>query len=163
GERLGVEVIRGREDDVLARFVMVASRLSLTDLVRATADNPAVDMDAPRRVLELRRRTRADRVVEYGLPYGTAVEAVSAESLSPPQMTAGGRPTAGGKRRREPPGRSTGRGWPLAGRQAGRRVRSEPPARHRSRRRPPAGRPRDARPRHQSAGARARSGSHACV
>ncbi len=74
--------MRGPDEDVLARFVMVASMLSLTELVRATADNPAVDMDAPRRVLELRRRTRADRVVEYGLPYGTAVEAVSAESLS---------------------------------------------------------------------------------
>jgi spore coat polysaccharide biosynthesis protein SpsF len=79
--RLGVEVIRGPDQDVLGRFVMVAQRLSLTHLVRATADNPAVDIDAPRRVLALRRRMRADRVVESGLPYGTAVEAVSADAL----------------------------------------------------------------------------------
>jgi spore coat polysaccharide biosynthesis protein SpsF len=81
GRRLGVEVVRGPEDDVLGRFVMAASELSLTDLVRATADNPAVDIDAPRRVLDLRRRTQADHVVEQGLPYGCTVEAVSADAL----------------------------------------------------------------------------------
>jgi spore coat polysaccharide biosynthesis protein SpsF len=79
--RLGVEVVRGPDEDVLGRFVLVAQRLSLTHIVRATADNPAVDMDAPRRVLALRRRMRADRVVESGLPFGTAVEAVSADAL----------------------------------------------------------------------------------
>ena len=81
GRRLGATVVRGSEEDVLARFVLAASQLGLTDVIRATADNPAVDLDAPRRVLELRLSTHADRVVEYGLPYGTAVEAVSAESL----------------------------------------------------------------------------------
>ena len=82
GKRLGVEVVRGPDEDVLARFVLAASSLSLTEVIRATADNPAVDMDAPRRVLELRRCTRADRVVECGLPQGTAVEAISVESLA---------------------------------------------------------------------------------
>jgi spore coat polysaccharide biosynthesis protein SpsF len=81
GTALGVAVVRGPDDDVLGRFVMVAARLSLTDIVRATGDNPAVDIDAARRVLELRRRTGADHVVEYGLPYGTAVEAVSVQGL----------------------------------------------------------------------------------
>ena len=81
GRRLGVCVMRGADVDVLGRYVMVASALSLTDIVRATADNPAVDMDAPRRVLELRRRTGADHVTERGLPHGAAVEAVSAAAL----------------------------------------------------------------------------------
>ena len=81
GQQLGVEVVRGPDEDVLGRFVMAIGKLALTDVVRATADNPAVDMDAPRRMLELRRRTGADHVVEYGLPHGTAVEAVSAEAL----------------------------------------------------------------------------------
>lgn len=80
-ERLGVEVVRGPDEDVLARYVMVAMRLGLVDLVRATADNPAVDIDAPRRVLDIRRRTGADHVVEFGLPYGSAVEAVSTAAL----------------------------------------------------------------------------------
>jgi spore coat polysaccharide biosynthesis protein SpsF (cytidylyltransferase family) len=82
GRRCAVDVFRGAEHDVLARFLMVASALGLGDLVRATADNPAVDIDAPRRVLDLRRRTGADHVVEYGLPYGTAVEAVSVAALT---------------------------------------------------------------------------------
>ena len=79
--RLGIEVVRGPDEDVLGRFVMVASKLSLADLVRATADNPAVDMDAPRRVLDVRCATNADHVTEHGLPYGTAVEAISAAAL----------------------------------------------------------------------------------
>jgi spore coat polysaccharide biosynthesis protein SpsF (cytidylyltransferase family) len=41
-----------------------------------------VDIDAPQRVLELRRRSGADHVVEYGLPYGTAVEALSVDALT---------------------------------------------------------------------------------
>jgi len=81
GVRLGVTVIRGPELDVLGRFAQVVSTLGLTDLIRATADNPAVDIDAPRRVLDLRRKTSADHVVEHGLPYGTAVEAVAAAAI----------------------------------------------------------------------------------
>ena len=79
--RLGVEVVRGPAEDVLGRFVLVARALALDDIVRATADNPAVDMDSPRRVLELRRRAGADHVVEEGLPYGSTVEAVAADAL----------------------------------------------------------------------------------
>jgi len=79
--RLDAPVVRGPVDDVLARFVLVAETFQLTTLVRATADNPAVDMDAPRRTLELLERTGAAHVVEHGLPYGTAVEAVSCAAL----------------------------------------------------------------------------------
>jgi len=39
GQRLGVTVVRGAVDDVLGRFVQVATTLGLTDLVRATCDN----------------------------------------------------------------------------------------------------------------------------
>jgi spore coat polysaccharide biosynthesis protein SpsF len=81
GARLGVQVVRGPDEDVLARFVMVASRLSVTHLIRATADDPAVDMDSPRRVWEALHRTGADHVLEDGLPYGTTVEAMSVEAL----------------------------------------------------------------------------------
>jgi spore coat polysaccharide biosynthesis protein SpsF len=81
GRSLGIPVIRGAVDDVLGRFVQVATSLGLLDCVRATADNPAVDPDAPRRVLDLRRRAGADHVVEHGLPYGAAVEAISTAAL----------------------------------------------------------------------------------
>jgi spore coat polysaccharide biosynthesis protein SpsF len=53
----------------------------LTEVIRATADNPAVDPDAPQRVLALLRATRSAHVVECGMPVGTVVEAVSADAL----------------------------------------------------------------------------------
>jgi spore coat polysaccharide biosynthesis protein SpsF (cytidylyltransferase family) len=79
--RLGIDVVRGPDEDVLGRFVMVANTMSLDEIVRATADNPAVDIDSARRTLEIRRRTGADHVVEEGLPYGATVEAFSADAL----------------------------------------------------------------------------------
>lgn len=81
GVRLGVTVVRGADEDVLGRFVLAANTLSLTHIVRATADNPAVDIDAPRRVLGLLHEHGVDHVTEDGLPYGSAVEAVTADAL----------------------------------------------------------------------------------
>ena len=81
GERLGVAVVRGDDEDVLARFVQAIEGHGLREVIRATADNPCVDMDAPLRTLALLRRTGADHVVEHGLPYGAAVEAVTADAL----------------------------------------------------------------------------------
>jgi len=79
--RLDAPVVRGSVDDVLSRFVLVADTFNLTAMIRATADNPAVDMDAPRRTLELLERTGAAHVVEHGLPYGAAVEAIDCNDL----------------------------------------------------------------------------------
>lgn len=79
--RLGAAVVRGASDDVLARYVKVAETLGLTHIIRATADNPAVDMDAPRRTLDILLRSGADHVVEFGLPHGAAVEAVTTAAL----------------------------------------------------------------------------------
>ena len=80
-ELFGARVVRGPADDVLARFALAVSTFGLLDVIRATADNPAVDMDAAHRCLTLLRRTGADHVIERGLPYGTAVEAVSASAI----------------------------------------------------------------------------------
>jgi spore coat polysaccharide biosynthesis protein SpsF len=80
-EHLGVPVVRGPEDDVLARYVLAAATFALVEVIRATADNPAVDTDAPRRTLEMLRRTGADHVVERGMPVGGAVEAIRASAL----------------------------------------------------------------------------------
>ena len=79
--RLGAQVFRGDEQDVLGRFLAAAHAFDLTRIIRATADNPLVDPDGPQRVLELGRRVQADHVVECGLPVGTAVEAVSIDAL----------------------------------------------------------------------------------
>jgi spore coat polysaccharide biosynthesis protein SpsF len=80
-ERLGAAVVRGPARDVLERFAQAVTECGLSEVIRATADNPAVDIDAPNRCLELMRRTGADHVVERGLPYGAAVEAVSASAI----------------------------------------------------------------------------------
>ena len=77
----GVRTVRGPDADVLARFVMAADAMDARVVVRATADNPAVDIDAPRRVLARLSATGADYVAEVGLPYGAAVEAVTAPAL----------------------------------------------------------------------------------
>ncbi len=77
----GCDVVRGDRDDVLARYLTAARTFGLTEIVRATADNPCVEPDGPGRVLAFRQRVSADHVVECGLPVGTAVEAVSVDAL----------------------------------------------------------------------------------
>jgi len=79
--RYGASTVRGSATDVLSRYVRAADVFGLTTIIRATADNPAVDMDAPRRTLDLLERTGAGHVVEHGLPYGCAVEAIDVEAL----------------------------------------------------------------------------------
>jgi len=77
----GVPVVRGPDADALRRFLMVAERFGAAYIIRATADNPAVDIDAPRRVLQTLVGTDVDYVTESGLPYGAAVEAVTVDAL----------------------------------------------------------------------------------
>ena len=79
--RLGVPVVRGPEDDVLARFVLAANRSGAQYLIRATADNPAVDFEAPGRLLRAMRPGRFDYAHEHGMPFGTAVEGIRADAL----------------------------------------------------------------------------------
>ena len=79
--RLGVGVYRGESADVLARFASAARFFELDPVLRATGDNPAVDVQAPGRVLAALRLTAADYVTESGLPYGAAVEGMTAAAL----------------------------------------------------------------------------------
>jgi spore coat polysaccharide biosynthesis protein SpsF (cytidylyltransferase family) len=79
--QLGAATFRGSSDDVLARYACAAQAFGVTTVVRATADNPAVDIDAPSRVLEVLFRARVDHVTECGLPLGAAVEAVTTDAL----------------------------------------------------------------------------------
>jgi spore coat polysaccharide biosynthesis protein SpsF (cytidylyltransferase family) len=81
GEALGIPVVRGSEADVLDRFAAAARLLGSRFIVRATADNPAVDIDAPRRSLRALIDAGADYCCEAALPLGTAVEAMTTETL----------------------------------------------------------------------------------
>jgi spore coat polysaccharide biosynthesis protein SpsF len=79
--RLGIAVFRGSDTDVLGRMAGAAQAFDLNPIVRATGDNPAVDIEAPGRVLAALNGLHADYVCEDGLPYGAAVEAVTREAL----------------------------------------------------------------------------------
>jgi spore coat polysaccharide biosynthesis protein SpsF len=79
--RLGVAVYRGSDTDVLARVAQAAEAFDLDPVIRATGDNPAVDIDAPARALETLRSLHVDYVCEDGLPHGAAVEAVTRTAL----------------------------------------------------------------------------------
>jgi spore coat polysaccharide biosynthesis protein SpsF len=81
GARMGVPVIRGPEEDVLQRYALAADYVDARFFIRATADNPGVDIEAPRRVMEAMIATGADHVVEDGLPLGAAVEGVRTAAL----------------------------------------------------------------------------------
>ena len=78
---LGAEVHRGPVDDVLTRIIDAAKAFGFTEIIRATADNPFVDMGAARRASAARQRAAADHAIECGLPIGAAVEAVTLEAL----------------------------------------------------------------------------------
>jgi spore coat polysaccharide biosynthesis protein SpsF len=80
-ERLGVSVFRGATDDVVDRFVRAAGQARFDVVIRATADNPAVDIDAPGRLLAAMPATGIDYVGEEGLPYGAGVEAMTVDAL----------------------------------------------------------------------------------
>jgi spore coat polysaccharide biosynthesis protein SpsF len=79
--RLGVAVYRGSEHDVLARMAEAAEAFDFDPVIRATGDNPAVDIEAPARALRTLHASHADYVCEDGLPYGAAVEAVTRQAL----------------------------------------------------------------------------------
>lgn len=71
----GVRVVRGPVDDVLARFALAVEEWQGPYVIRATADNPLVDPDGPRRLLAALDEY-GDYAVEDGLPVGAAVEAM---------------------------------------------------------------------------------------
>jgi spore coat polysaccharide biosynthesis protein SpsF len=80
-ETLGVLVHRGPELDVLARFYEAARRFQPDIIVRATADNPLIDIDSPERIVTALASRDLDFCMETGLPYGAATEAVTARAL----------------------------------------------------------------------------------
>lgn len=79
--RLGVPVFRGSSGDVLERFAETAARFGFDPIVRATGDNPAVDVQAPGRMIAALRETDADYVRETGLPHGADVEVITRDAL----------------------------------------------------------------------------------
>lgn len=79
--RLGVTVFRGNTNDVLERYAEAVARYGFEHIVRASADNPAVDIQAPGRMLMALRDHDADYVREVGLPHGADVEVITRDAL----------------------------------------------------------------------------------
>jgi spore coat polysaccharide biosynthesis protein SpsF len=77
----GVSAVRGSCDDVLGRFVQVVHDSECELVIRATADNPAIDVDGLQRVVDAAERLDADYCCERGLPLGAAVEVVRRQAL----------------------------------------------------------------------------------
>lgn len=88
GRELAIHTSAGPVDDVLARYAEVAEGYPEAEFViRATADNPFVDIDASHRVLKA-LSDGADYAVEEALPMGAAVEGVRRDVLLQAQREA---------------------------------------------------------------------------
>jgi spore coat polysaccharide biosynthesis protein SpsF len=79
--RLGAEVYRGPDLDVLTRFREAADIFHADVIVRATADNPLIDIGSVDRILQLLNDEKLDYCMERNLPTGAATEAVTYAAL----------------------------------------------------------------------------------
>jgi spore coat polysaccharide biosynthesis protein SpsF len=80
-ERLEAPVHRGPELDVLKRFQQASRRFRPEVIIRATADNPLIDVGSVDRIVRAIRSSGLDFCQENGLPVGGATEAVTAKAL----------------------------------------------------------------------------------
>ncbi len=78
---LGASVYRGPNLDVLKRFQEAADIYRPDVVVRATADNPLIDIGSIERIVRVLMREGADLCMEMGLPYGAATEAFTVKAL----------------------------------------------------------------------------------
>ena len=79
--RLGAWVYRGPELDVLARFYEASENFRPEIIIRATADNPMIDIGSVNRIIEALRCGNLDFCMERDLPIGAATEAITANAL----------------------------------------------------------------------------------
>ncbi len=80
-ERCGFTLFIGDKFDVLKRYADAAMYYGVDTIIRATGDNPLVSSAAATAILEDHRSQKADFSCYMGLPLGTGVEIVQADSL----------------------------------------------------------------------------------
>ena len=80
--RLGARIHRGPEQDVLARFHEAAQKFQPDIIIRATADNPLIDIGSIERIVDALLWGGLDWCLENDLPYGTATEAFTTKALN---------------------------------------------------------------------------------
>jgi spore coat polysaccharide biosynthesis protein SpsF len=87
--RLNVRFHRGPEQDVLTRFYEAAEKFQPDIVIRATADNPLIEIGSIDRIVEALCSKGLDWCMEKDLPYGAATEALTAEALARVHFKAG--------------------------------------------------------------------------
>jgi spore coat polysaccharide biosynthesis protein SpsF len=87
-ERLEAPVHRGPDLDVLKRFQQASRRFRPEIVIRATADNPLIDIGSVDRIVRAVRASGLDFCQENGLPVGAATEAVTAKALEKTDLEA---------------------------------------------------------------------------
>ena len=80
--RLGLECYRGPDRDVLARFRQAAALFQPDIIVRATADNPLIDIGSVDRIVDRLLADNLDYCMERNLPVGAATEAITSAALA---------------------------------------------------------------------------------
>jgi len=80
--RLGAWVYRGPQLDVLARFYEAARQFRPDIIIRATADNPLIEIGSVDRIVTALNSGKLDLCMERELPYGAATEAFTEEALA---------------------------------------------------------------------------------
>jgi spore coat polysaccharide biosynthesis protein SpsF len=82
--RHAVAVVRGSEDDVVARFAEAIRQFPANVIVRATADNPLIDLAGMDRTIGLLEAENLEYVTAHsaGFALGTGTEAFTAEAFA---------------------------------------------------------------------------------
>jgi spore coat polysaccharide biosynthesis protein SpsF len=86
--RLGALVHRGSAFDVLKRFQEATEIYRPEILIRATADNPLIDIGSVDRIVKALHSRALDYCMEVGLPYGAATEALTPSALKTTHLRA---------------------------------------------------------------------------
>ena len=81
-EHENVHVIRGSQEDVLSRYILVLSSHPASINVRVTADNPLTCPEIIKSSVSLLQEKRLDYVQAQGFPHGTGVDVFSTPLLN---------------------------------------------------------------------------------
>jgi spore coat polysaccharide biosynthesis protein SpsF len=85
GDRCGVTVFRGDENDVLSRYHSAARFIGADEILRVTADCPLIDPDVCDAVIKLRRSANVDYACNFSpksFPHGLDCEAFTMDALT---------------------------------------------------------------------------------
>jgi len=80
-EEAGFILIPGPKEDVLARYCLAIRNSGADRIIRTTADNPFVFVDAAAAISSEANELGADYAGYFGLPYGAGVESIASEAL----------------------------------------------------------------------------------